>query len=531
MSLARRAAGSFVWATGASLAARLFSVVSTFLLTRYLSPAVQGEVNLAFVFVASAGIATALGVTQYVAAHPAEDRDSAFHGTVLVLGAGLLSCLFCLAAGRRAAALLGTPHMAVYIPGLVAAHWLDRCAWVPRGILVRQMRFRSLGLRLAVGELVFATSSVGLAHLGLGGHAIVGANVARSAVSLLLVLHAAGAREPFAPRRLSGRTFRRILSFGVPMTVAQFFRRGASTWDNSLMGYRFGEAAVGIYNQAYRLADLPASAVGDPLNDVLVPTFARLPDPEARRRGFLRAAGLLGLLVLPMAAGLSVTASSLVVVFYPPSYAGVAPFLAILALIGVARAFTSLSGAFLQATGRTSRYAINDFTLVVGVLGSMALLSHRGPVAAVAGVTAAFYLNTLLALRCLRPEGITIRSVLAAAARPLCATIPMVAAVAAARLGLRALRAGAGLSLALEIACGMVVYAAAACLFARALVRDLLALARGTMGRGPSSRTRGAAGARPRARRPVSPGACSGVRGGVGPGDAPPRASRSTRAR
>lgn len=476
MSLAKEAAGGFLWATAASLGARLLTVVSTFLLTRYLSPEVQGELNLALVFVTSVGAATALGVAQYVAAHPSAGRSTVFHGSVLVLGTGVLSCLFCIGAAPYAAAWLDAPRLADYVPGLVLAQWLDRCGWVPRSLLVREMRFRALALRVAAGELTFAVSSVATAALGLGGHAIVAGNIARSAVMLGLVLAATGLREHLSPCPLSRRTFRDILSFGTPITVAQFFRLGATSWDNSLMGVKFGGATVGVYNQAYRLAELPATSVGDPLNDVLVPTFARLQDPAARVRGFLRAAALLGLLVSPMAAGLAIVSRPLVTVFYPPAYAGIAPFLAVLAGLGVARAFASLAGAFLQATGRTRNVAVQDILLTAGVLGSMALLARWGAVFSAAGVSLAFLGNAVLLIRALRPEGVTLAGTLRAVTGPLVACLPMTAAVLALRLGLSALHVAAGPALALEIACGALVYSAAAWLVAGAAARDLLAL-------------------------------------------------------
>ncbi len=487
MSLAREAAGSFLWATGASFGARLLAVVSTFLLTRYLSPAAQGEVNLAYVLVASAGMATALGVSQYVASQPGVGKDVLFHGTVLVVGAGVLACVFAVGAAPWVATLLGAPRMVEYVPGLALAHAVDRCGWVPRSLLVREMRFRALGLRVAAGELTFAVSSVALAGAGLGGHAIVTGNIARSVVSLGLLLTATGLRGHLSPCPLSLGTFRRILSFGAPITVAQFFRLGATSWDNSFLGARFGEAMVGVYNQAYRLADLPATSVGDPLNDVLVPTFARLRDPRARRRGFLRAASLLGLLVFPMALGLAVTAGSLVEVFYPPAYAGVAPFLVVLASISIARAFASLVGAYLQATGRTRRFALNDMLLAAGVLASMALLARWGAVFCAAGATVAFLVNTALALRGLQPDGISAAAVLRAVFKPLQASVLMVIVVHALQLGLAALGVAPAPSLALMIAAGALVYCAAAWILARSIAQDFLALAATTLGRRVSS--------------------------------------------
>ncbi|MFO0590414.1 MAG: oligosaccharide flippase family protein [Polyangiaceae bacterium] len=477
MSLAHKTAGSLAWVTIASAGARFLTIGSTFALTRFLQPEVQGEVNLAFVLVSTLGMATGLGASQFVAAHPRESRATVFHGSVLVLAAGLVACGASVACAGTVGRLLHVPGMTPYVPGLALAHYLDRCGWVPRSLLVREMRFRTLGLRVAAGELSFAVSSVALAALGFGGSSIVAGNIVRSGVGLAFVLAVTSARDHLTPSRLEAATFRRILAFGLPITISQFLRMGATTWDNSLMGSRFGSAIVGVYNQAYRLAELPATAFADPSNDVLVPTFARVSDRATRRVAFLRATALLTLMIAPMSAGLAVVASSLVGVFYPPAYRGVAPFVTALAILGLARSLLGLSNALLQVTGRTKSFITIDAGLVISVLGGIWALSRWGAVPAACGVGIGFVTSIALTLRALRPEGISGADMLGATLRPLAAAAPMVLAVLAARRGLDETHLRAGTRLAAEILVGAAIYTIAVSALAPDLVRDLRRLA------------------------------------------------------
>ena len=488
MSLAKKAAGGFVWTTAANIGARVLTIASTFALTRYLAPAVQGEVNLAYVLVATAGAATTLGVAQFVAANPKEGRDTAFHGSVLVLALGVLVCLGCLVAAEPVSHFLKVPGMARYVPGMALAHFLERCGWVPRAVLVREMRFRLAGLRVALGELVFAVSSVSLAYLGWGGDAIVGGNVARAFVGLVFLAVVIDWRDYLLPCRLALATMRKLLRFGLPLTIASLFAMGAMSWDNSFMGYRFGEATVGIYNQAYRLAELPASSIGDQINDVIVPVFARTPDPEARVRGFLRAASLMGLVIFPMALGLGAIAPTLVEVFYPTSYAGVAPFLVVLAVLSISRSLGHLAGSFLQVVGRTHVFMVIDFLLVLAVLGFMAGLARFGAIWASVGVGVAYLLAFLLTLSTLRQDGIRMRAVGAAVWRPLFACAPMVGVVIGLRYGLSTSGLPAVLRLVLELAGGAGAYVVAALVLAPKVSRDFIDLGKSVL-----QRRRGAA--------------------------------------
>ena len=80
MSLAKRALSGFLWTTGANISSRVVTIVSTFILTRFLAPELQGEVNVAVAIVALLSSASAFGVGQYIAAHPKETRGVVFHG-------------------------------------------------------------------------------------------------------------------------------------------------------------------------------------------------------------------------------------------------------------------------------------------------------------------------------------------------------------------------------------------------------------------------------------------------------------------
>jgi lipopolysaccharide exporter len=482
VSLAKKAAAGFIWTTAANLGARFITLVSTFILTRFLAPELQGEVNLAVVFVASVGAATTLGVGQYITANPKEGRETAFHGTVLLVGAGLLGVVVCLLTANQVATWLKVEAMAAYVPGLALSHMLDRMGWMQRSILLREMRFRVFGFRVAIGELTYAFSSVAFAYIGWGGDAIVAGNIARASVSLVFLLFVTDFRDYLTPVKLKLATLGRILRFGLPITVAGFFNVGATNWDNSFMGYRFGPATVGVYNQAYRLADLPASTLGDQINDISIPTFARLEDRESRVRGFLRAVGLLALLVFPLAAGLSVVAPTLVEVFYPPSYAGVAPFLIVLASLNMFRAIGNLAGAMLQVVNRTRVFAFIDLLLVVMVLGTMALLAPLGPVASSFGVGFAFTTSVVLLVRSLRPEGITIAATIRSIGRPLLACVPMVAAVIGVRFAMGAHLPGVA-RLAIEIAVGVVVFVGSAFAIAGPIARDFVRLGKSTIQR------------------------------------------------
>ncbi len=483
MSLAKRAAAGFLWTTLANVGGRIVTIVSTFVVARFVLPFHQGEFNNAYVLVFTVANATQLGVGQYIAANPKLGRDVAFHGSILTLVAGAIGCVAAFALMHPMGSLLGSPDMALYVPGLVLAHMIERLGWLPRYVLVRDMQFRKVGFRALIGEIVFAGTSIALAARGFDAFALVYANIARAVIGLFYLLAVTSWRDYFEPHKLSRETFRSILRFGWPVSVSMLLHYGSTTWDNWFMTWKFGSSVTGVYNQAYKLAELPGTYLGEQINDVLVPTFARLSDADARRRGFIRAASLMALVVFPVAIGLGSVAYTAVEAFYPPEYAGVAPFLAVLASLSMMRSLGVLSAGLLQVVGRTRVLAWIDVVLVVILLGLMAILSRFGSTWAAAGVGIALVVNTLHILYELRPEGVRIRDVLRSLVGPFAACMVMGAVVVAVRFPLASTGLHAGLRLVIEVLVGAVVYVGAALTIARSVSRDFISLAMGVIRR------------------------------------------------
>lgn len=483
MSLARKALLGFLWTTGANVGSRLVTIVSTFVLTHYLAPEVQGEVNVAVAIVAVLTFATTFGVGQFVAAHPKESRAVVFHGTLLSLAGGLLSMGAAMALAHPLSALLRTPDAAQYVPTLAVAFFIERMSWMPRQILARDMRFRLVGMRIAIGELVFASVSVGLAYADFGGNAIVYANFARSIIAIVFLTSVTEVRDYLEFSPLSGATFRRILAFGLPINHAGLLSVAATLGDNMLMARLFGAETVGLYNQAYRIAELPGTTVGDQVNDVLVPTFARLQDREARNRSLLRAVGLMGLVVFPMAVGLGAVAETAVQVFYSPEYRGVAPFLAVLATMSILRSLGTLAVGYLQVVGRTLQFIWIELVLVLSILITIAVLSPLGPVVSACGVGVGFSIHTLILMSRLQREGIRLIDCVRAALGPLLACLPMAAAVLGFRELIRPLGLPPVLVLVVEIAIGGVAFVVSAFLLASKSARDFVDLSKGIVRR------------------------------------------------
>ncbi len=296
MSLAQKTARSALWTVLCGLVGRAAGLVSTFVVTRYISPLHYGAVSVASVLAVSADELTRCGLYQYLVAKPSAGRSAAFHATFFHLSFGLVALAALVGLRTPLATLMRAPLAADFVLGLALSSCFDRVSAGPETLLHRQMRFGALGLSRAAGDVVFAALVIVLAIAGFGGYAIVYANIAQWGLLLLLFTVLTHWRDWVEPHALTRDQTRALFAFGLPLALGHLANHASRRWDNLLFSRFFGPTVVGHYNLAYNLADMPATYLGESIGDVLLPSFARIAR-EDRPAALLRALRLLMLLI------------------------------------------------------------------------------------------------------------------------------------------------------------------------------------------------------------------------------------------
>ncbi|EYF03043.1 oligosaccharide flippase family protein [Chondromyces apiculatus] len=486
-ALARRTVIGAMWTIATGLGARAMGLAGTMLLTHYVAPDIQGEVNGAQVAAYTAYFASGLGLGQYIVAHPDIDRQSIFNATVYYLTACLLAVSAVFLLREPIARAIETPGMVTYMSGCVVAVVLERLSYIPDRIMIRDMRFKEVGVRNTIGELTYTVSSVGLAMRGWGGNAIVAGMLLRALVRVVITVPAVDHREWLTPSPLSREKARRMLSFGIPLSLGSLANFGSQRWDNLVMLRLFGERVGGLYNLAWNLADIPASQVGERIGDVLVPSFAKL-EPERRKGALIRAVTMMSLLIFPLAVGLGAVAPTVLRdTVFPPSWYDAGPLLSVLAALGVTRPLGWVIASYLQVHGRTRSIMVLEWLKVAAIiLGVGALGVVGGPLWACAGVGLAFGLHALASMALVRRvSDIRYVELLRPLVRPLLACVPLVLAV----LGTRAWLSGfgdlpRGVRVFAEVVAGASAFVLAVLVVAPAASREFLGTLRGALRRG-----------------------------------------------
>jgi O-antigen/teichoic acid export membrane protein len=201
--------------------------------------------------------------------------------------------------------------------------------------------------------------------------------------------------HPFRPRfSLAARGS--LLSFSgwiFAQNIVKFVRlRGAAL----VIGRMEGPAALGIFNMAYEISNLPTSEIVMPINRAVLPGYARWAgDVEKLRRGLLQVTAVVALFAVPAAAGVAVLASLIVPVMLGGRWVSAVPVIQWLAIFGATISVQSNLQSLYQAIGKP-RLAFTRALINIAFL--IPLLLWLVPVDGVRGAAIAYLLASLLSM-------------------------------------------------------------------------------------------------------------------------------------
>ena len=217
-------------------------------------------------------------------------------------------------------------------------------------LLNRQMRFAVIAVIYIVAALTGYLTGAGMALLGYGYWALVGASVTQGAVQLVLAWLISGWR-PGLPSR-NTQTWH-MLTFGANITAGSLIYSLARGTDNLLIGRFFGAAAVGLYSRASILLLRPLQQFTMPINAVLIPALSRLQaQPDRYRRTFLRVYEALAMISFLCTGLLLALARPVTLVVLGPKWEQAAPIFAGFSIASLCIPLGTASTWLFQTQGR-----------------------------------------------------------------------------------------------------------------------------------------------------------------------------------
>lgn len=299
--------------------------------------------------------------------------------------------------------------------------------------LRRAMRFKETAVIGLVSMSFTGALSILWAWMGWGVWSLVLSGLAGAVLSALLLSW----RAPWRPiPRYDGESARRLGAYGAKNVLNELLVYFRSQTPNFLITKTLGPAAVGLYNKADSLSDMPLRLLGGSTYQTVFRAMSQVQDDLNQSRYlYFRTLTLLGFYAFPAYLALGFTAEPFVVSLYGAKWQAAAWPLALLCLVAPFRLLELVSGALIAAQNRLGRESfLQSQTWGLLVLGCALGASHGIHFVAIAVLAASAFHGLRMCALALS----TIRSTWRAAWNalvpllPLCAVETMALALAAA---------------------------------------------------------------------------------------------------
>lgn len=467
--------------TVAVMLPRPINALSMIVLARLLDPHDFGLVALALILLSTTNLFSGLGLSNALIHSSLDKRQVAFQvfaatflfSMLLFLGVNLNASFF--------ANLLGDPAVQPILHWLSLRIILDAMFLVPDALLRKDLLFGRVSKASILSTLAYSGVAVGCALGGLGLWSLVIGELARGLANTVYVWFACPGWDWLRPKRWDWAAMKSLQRFGIHSMGAGLVSWFNMSWGAWLVGRTLGSTSLGFYSRSYELTtrNIAGFSTGV-LSGVFFPAYTRMrEDTERLSRAYLKALGVVALVIAPLAFGLAVVAPEAVPIVLGAKWLPMVTTLQLLSVMTLLWSLAASTAPLFLAVGRPS-YNLRAGLVVLVVMAPLVLLLLGQDIEGVAlAVTAAYFAGLLFNIYQVQLvlPGTALRMVLAILPA-LVASLAMVLAVHFSKAPLYRLTGDqyGWLLLGAIILIGALVYALVALLLQRVLILEAISL-------------------------------------------------------
>ncbi|MBC6610606.1 lipopolysaccharide biosynthesis protein [Hymenobacter sp. BT507] len=332
-TLKDRAAVSMVWLTGERFGNLLSDFLISVFLARILGPSEFGLIAMVAVFIAllqpftDAGLGSAL--LRKKDATPA-DYDTVFWSNLGLSGAAYAIVFAC---APLVAQFYKQPLLTDIIRVLGIGLVLNSLSVVQNIRLTKLLDFRTISLRSLVSNILSGGIGLYLAYHGWSYWALVVRQLLNAMITNVLYW---AARSWFPSFTFSTASFRDFFGFGSKLLLSSLLDTGFRNVYPLLIGKFYSASALGFYNRAVNLKDIPQTLVSQVTSKVSYPVLIELQDdPPRLAQAYKRLMQLVSFAYFPLLMGLMGLSKSVILVLFTDKWASAIPLLQGLAFVGL----------------------------------------------------------------------------------------------------------------------------------------------------------------------------------------------------
>jgi len=349
-NLSERTIKSGFWIFSVRIVQQLFGFVRIIILARVLAPHDFGLMGIALLMLTILDTFTQTGLHQ--ALIQKKDDIKIYLDTVwtylILRGVVLFAILYLIA--PYVATFFNTPEAKLMVQVIGFAILLQAFTNIGTIYFQKELEFNKLFFYqisitlsdfIVTVSLVFILKNVWALVFGL-----IASNLTGCIVSYII--------HPFSPRlSFDLRKVKGLFGFGKwvwSSAVLSFF---ILQGDSMFVGKFLGAAALGFYQMAYKISNLPATEISHMIAQATFPAYSKLQDDIYRlREAYLKVLQLTAFLSFPMAGLIFILAPDFTKIFLGEKWMPMVPAIQILVFAGLIRSIAATTGYIFYAVGK-----------------------------------------------------------------------------------------------------------------------------------------------------------------------------------
>lgn len=366
-------ASNLIWRFLERFGAQIVAFVVSIILARLLDPVVYGTVALVTVFttILQVFVDSGFGMALVQKKNSDEiDFSTVFYFNIVIC-VFLYLIMFILAPfiarfydNEQLSLIIRILSLVLIISGFKSI----QSVYVAKHLIFKKFFFATL-----VGTVISAGVGIFMAYKGYGVWALIAQNLLNQGIDTIILWITVGWR----PKRVfSFKRLKSLFSFGWKLLASALLDVGYNQLRALIVGKKYSAEDLAYYNRGEQIPNLAISNINNSIDSVLLPSMSIAQEDKQRVKQMLkRSISVSSFVLLPVMAGIAVTADSLVAVLLTEKWNAAIPYMQLFCLIYAFYPIHTANLNAMKAMGRSDYFLkLEIIKKIIGIgllLGAM----------------------------------------------------------------------------------------------------------------------------------------------------------------
>lgn len=366
-------ASNLIWRFLERFGAQIVAFIVSIILARLLDPVVYGTVALVTVFttILQVFVDSGFGMALVQKRNSDEiDFSTVFYFNIVIC-AFLYLIMFILA--PFIARFYDNEQLSLIIRILSLVLVVSGFKSIQSVYVAKHLMFKKFFFATLVGTVISAGVGIFMAYKGYGVWALIAQNLLNQGIDTIILWITVGWR----PKRVfSFKRLKSLFSFGWKLLASALLDVGYNQLRALIIGKKYSAEDLAYYNRGEQIPNLAISNINNSIDSVLLPSMAIAQEDKQRVKQMLkRSISVSSFVLLPVMAGIAVTANSLVAVLLTEKWNAAIPYMQLFCLIYAFYPIHTANLNAMKAMGRSDYFLkLEIIKKIIGIgllLGAM----------------------------------------------------------------------------------------------------------------------------------------------------------------